>query len=409
MGPTVQVDGSLNTPLYRWPKVAGITLCVLAPIAYALDELGWQGLGRFRILITLLRYLGPTLLLAGGVAALLAALAARMALAARRRDLEVVPAGFALIGRRGRRDYEDGQVAGLGVRSRSAARGTVPSQRGRASIWVDGRDGEERIDLAWEYPDALGDPLADFFGRLLDRAHASASRAIDSGGTISGEGWELSGLGLRRGRSDEVLTFGEIAQAEYHAGELRIWRRGEVEPCFRVPEGSRNDAILRAVVADRTLADQAPVAGPDGLGRVLFERRWGVVDRLGLWLLCGLLAASGLAVSVVMIRLDGPSLLAVVPAAVGLLALLPALMRQVSVFRCHEGAVSRSGLFGVVVLPYEDIGRVVAKEIKDSATIRLTFKPIPGRGRKAVTLHTGQADEGLETIRLYVPGPIEGP
>jgi len=406
MGPTIQVGGSLNSPFYRGPMATGITFCVLAPVAYALEELGWQGFGQFRPIVMLLRFAGPIWLMAGGVSGLALALAARMALVARRRDLEVTPAGFATVDRRGRRDFEDAQVTALGVRSRSAPRGTVDAQRGRGSIWVDGRDGDERLDLAWEYADAEGDPLSGLFGRLLDRLHAGAVRAIDSGGSIAGDGWELSGLGLRPRGWPAPRPFAEIAQAEFHAGELRIWKQGEVEPCFSVAEGSRNDAILQAIAAERVSA-AARDAPCEGLGRVLFERRWSVVDRLGLWLLCGALAALGVFISVVMVRQDGFSPLAVIPATVGLLSLLPAIVREGSVFRCHRGGVARSGLFGRVELPYEDMARVVAKRRDDTGSFQVAFKPIPGRGRRPIRLTLKGTDEGLETLRSLAPGASE--
>ncbi len=411
MGMTVQVGGSRNTPIYQGPITLGVALGLLAPIAYGLDELDWRGFGRFRVIVSVLRFVGPIALVAGSLASLLFALGVRMALNARRRDLEVAPAGFAVVDRRGRREFEDGQVLAVGVRSRSAPPGTVDLQHGRGSLWVDGRDGPERVDLAWEYPGSEGDPLAPLFGRLLDRLHAQAVRAIDTGGTVAGDGWELSRLGLQAGASADLIPFAEMAQAEFHDGELRIWRRGEAEPCFRVDEGAKNAAILQAIAGERRPATPPGpgegVASVPGLGRVLFKRRWSIVDRLGLWLICGMLAALGVGITVVMVRQWGASPLAVIPAAVGVLTLLPALVRQVSVFRCHEGGVSRSGLFGVVELPYEDLGQVVAKAQKDSGLLKVTFRPIPGRGRRAVKLLTRPTDEALETLRRYVPAPIE--
>ena len=49
----------------------------------------------------------------------------------------------------GRREFEDGEVQALAFRSRSAAVGTVSVQRGRASLWVDGREGADQRELDW--------------------------------------------------------------------------------------------------------------------------------------------------------------------------------------------------------------------------------------------------------------------
>src|SRR5438105_4317988 len=106
----VQVAGSLNTPAYRWPLHTGIICCVLAPIAFGLKELGWKGAGRVRGIIAILTFLGPIGLLSIAAVSLIFALAVRQARIARRRDLEDLSTGFALIDRRGRREYRDGEV-----------------------------------------------------------------------------------------------------------------------------------------------------------------------------------------------------------------------------------------------------------------------------------------------------------
>jgi hypothetical protein len=406
----VQVAGSLNTPAYEWPLRAGITLCALAPVSYGLRLARWRGFGRFRGIFAVLRWIGPARFLGLGVVGLLLALAVRRARVARRRDLEIAPGRFALIDRRGRREFEDGEVVSVGFRPRSAPAGTVSTQRGRASLWVDGRDGPDRLDLDWEYPEVGGDPMAGFLGRIADRLHARAVKAIDSGSTVDGQGWELSRSGLQVGEAFEVIPFASIAQAEYHDGKLLIWRSGEVEPAVRVAEGSRNDAILHAILVERIPA-RAKSPGlleptAPGLGRLLFERRPMLTDRVGLWILTVILASSLVGFGWIGIRLGKRPALGAVVVGLGLLSFLPALIRQRAAFRFHERGVVRSGLFGVRELPFEDLAEVGVRALSGQTRFRVAFRPIPGRGRKPVALDLQTTDEAMETLRAYVPGGL---
>ena len=404
----VQVAGSLNTPAYEWPLKTGIALCVLAPISYGLRLARRRRAGRVRGILGLLRFIGPTRFLIGGAVALLFALAVRRARQARRRDLEIAPGRFAMIDRRGRREFEDGEVQALAFRSRSAAVGTVSVQHGRASLWVDGREGADRLELDWEYPDGEPDPLAGFLGRIADRLHARAVKAIDSGLTIEGEGWELSRLGLRVGEAFEVVAFSSIAEAEYHDGYLMIWTTGQVEPSVKIVEGTRNDAILHAILIDRMPAPgregQLTDPSAEGLGRVLFERRPSLSDKVALWGLCLFLAALFAGLTIFATQKGGSILLGIMGSAMACLSIAPALMRQRDRFRFQEHGVVRSGLLGIRELPFDDLAEVRFRPISNQQLLKVHFRPIPGRGRKQVTLYLKPTDEALETIRAYVPG-----
>jgi hypothetical protein len=406
----VQVGGSLNTPAYEWPLKTGIALCVLAPISYGLRLGRWRGLGRLRGLLAILRWIGPWRFLIGAAVALLFALAVRQARQARRRDLEIAPDGFAMIDRRGRREFEDGEVQALAFRSRSAAVGTVAVQRGRASLWVDGREGPDRLELDWEYPDAEPDPLAQFLGRIADLLHARAVKAIDSGLTIEGEGWELSRQGLQVGEAFEIMPFTSIAKAEYHDGYLMIWSTGQVEPSVKFVEGTKNDAILHAILIERIPAprpeDRLADPSTEGLGRVLFERRPSLSDKIALWGLCLLLAGLFTGVAILVTQKGTPILVGVVSVALVCLSFVPALMRQRELFRFREHGVMRSGLFGIQELPFDDLAGVRFQPLSNQQLLKVVFHPIPGRGRKKVSVTLKPTDEALETIRAYVPGEL---
>ncbi len=409
----VQVAGSLNTPSYEWPLKAGITFCVLAPISYGIRLARWRGFGRIRALFAILRWVGPGRFLAAGVVGLVLALAVRQARIARRRDLEIGPGRFAMVDRRGRREYEDGEVEALGFRPRSAPARSVAVQRGRATLWVDGREGPERLGLEWEYPGDQADPLGGFLGRIADRVHARAVKAIDSGSAVSGDGWDLSRSGLQVAGGVEVIPFGSITQAEYHDGRLRVWTSGRVEPVFQVAEGSKNDAILHAILVERmpdpAASGRGARSGAPGLGRLLFERRPSLTDRVGLWLLAVILAFAFAVLAVMVTIMGAPPVVGVMTGALGFLSFLPALTRQRTAFRFHERGVVRSGLFRVRELPFEDLAEIRVRELSGQSLLRFGFRPISGRGRKPVTLDLKPTDEALETLRAYVPDGMVGP
>ena len=403
----VQVAGSLDTPAYRWPLRAGIACCVLSPIALALRRAGRRRWGRFRGIVIILRYLGPVFLLGSGLAGLTFALLIRRILAARRLDVVVEPDGFAMIDRRGRREYADSAVMALGFRSRWDSAVSDSTGRGRASVWVETREGVERLDLAWDHLENGYDPLGHLIRRLADQVHAKAVRAIDSGGVIAGEGWELSRLGLLIGDTFDVLPFDRIAKAEFHDGRLKVWKPGQAGPAFEVSEDSKNVAILHAILIERAPKGRLPDPPDDpsepGLGLVLFERRATLTDRVGLWLLALILASSLSVLGLVLSRLGQPPVVAIGAVGVGFLGFLPALMRQVRIFRFHERGVVGSGLFGTRELPFEDLDQVRVRAATGASMLKIGFEPIADRGRKRVVLLTGLGDDALESIRSYVP------
>jgi hypothetical protein len=403
----VQVAGSLNTPAYRWPLSTGITCCVLAPIAYGLEQLGWKGVGRIRPIIAILTFLGPIGLLSIGVVSLIFALAVRQARIARRRDLEDLSDGFALIDRRGRREYQDGEVEALGFRSRLAAQGSVSTQKGLATLWVVGAEGPEVLVLNWEYPDLAIDPLAGFLNRLAERLCAQSSRLIDSGGTIEGEGWTLSRPGLLVGDAFDIVSFAEVAAVESHDGFLQVWRVGEVEPFFKVAEGSKNEVVLRAILdqrkSKRIARATAPEIAGEGLGRILFERRPKASERFAYWLLALLISTISVGVAGFAIR-SGASILWGAPALLVVVAIfLVALAGQLSRFRFHERGVAKLGLRGIREIPFADLAEVKPTLMSYETLLELTFKPTKGRGLKKVSVLLKPTDAALETIHAFIP------
>ncbi len=127
---------------------------------------------------------------------------------------------------------------------------------------------------------------------------------------------------------------------------------------------------------------------------------------MGLWLLAVILASAFLVLAVILHHLGRPAILSIVAVAVGFLAFLPALMRQVWVFRFHERGVVHSGLFGTRELPFDDLDRVRVKVATGASMFKVVFEPISGRGRQKVVLLTRPGDEALGSISAYVPGKM---
>ena len=86
-----------------------------------------------------------------------------------------------------------------------------------------------------------------------------------------------------------------------------------------------------------------------------------------------------------------------------ILVFLSALSQQRSYFRFHEGGVTRSGLLGVRVIPFEDLAELRTTLMSHDSQLRLIFKPIKGRGRKKIIQVLRPTDAALETIRAYIP------
>jgi hypothetical protein len=188
---------------------------------------------------------------------------------------------------------------------------------------------------------------------------------------------------------------------------LQVWKLGEVEPFFRVAEGSKNEAILHAILEARKPRRVSTVPdvlfSGEGLGRILFERRPSASEKAALWLLGLIVWGITIGVSVFAIQ-KGVSIL--VGAGVSIfviLIFLPALMLQRSYFRFHEGGVSRMDLFGVRVLPFEDLAELKTVLMSNDTQLRLVFRPIKGRGRPKITQDLRPTDAALETVRAYIP------
>jgi hypothetical protein len=259
--------------------------------------------------------------------------------------------------------------------------------------------------LKWEYPDSLADPLGEFFDRIGSRILEKSLRTIDSGGTVEGDGWELSRQGLQTGDAFEILPFHEVAAAEHHDGQLQVWKVGDVEPFFKIAEGSKNEPILQAILnrrkSNRVAIDPGTLSG-EGLGRMLFERRNTAGARVVAWLLA-LFFCAMILIPVAVLISSGYSILFGLGAflLIVVIFLLP-ISTQLYRLRFHERGLARSGLWGIRQLPFEDLAEVKSTLMSYETQLKLVFKPVKGRGLKQIALVLPATDPALETVRTYI-------
>ena len=107
---------------------------------------------------------------------------------------------------------------------------------------------------------------------------------------------------------------------------------------------------------------------------------------MALWGLAVLLTGLFAGLAIFVTQVGTPILIAVLASAMACLSIVPALMRQRDLFRFQEHGVMRSGLFGVRELPFDDLAEVRFRPISNQQLLKVNFRPIPGRGRKKVTL-----------------------
>jgi hypothetical protein len=264
------------------------------------------------------------------------------------------------------------------------------------------------------------DPLDHLIERILEHLYDRAQTALDARESFEGEGWSLHGseLVVLRKRVTDSVPLAELAAAEVFDDELCVWKHGQDEPAARISTRSANAAVLHHLLRERITEPESPQA-PDGgnrLGRILFERRPGRVQRLLLWLLPALAAL--VVVAGVVAGIGGNGVEGVIVAcsiAVGIVCAWLLLLWQTAWLRCHEHGVSRRWLWREQRVTYAAIEsftylavRQYVKGVYSGTTFTLTF--VASTGQRPVKLTYSRtlrnADHELEQLRDRVSGVI---
>jgi hypothetical protein len=267
-------------------------------------------------------------------------------LRSRRTFLEVLDDGFIVQDRRGQRSYRDSQVKAMAYWTKDLFNnGRAAGFKRDCKIWLANESDPVVCDNSFKLGQT--DPVAPFIKRLLELLSAGFSQALEHGLPLEGDGWKLTGTDLTYARG--TLPIDQISAVEDHDGKMGVWRKGEALPAAQFPVSGRNVWLLRNVLTPRLKKDAAV---SEGLGRVLFQRQ----GRL-LWIILVLLVALGFVgggLSVVLTSVREQEIGGVM-ALIGLVIAFFGLVYARVRFRCLEGGVVHSGLFGQRQLMYRDI------------------------------------------------------
>lgn len=259
--------------------------------------------------------------------------------------------GIIVSDRRGRRDCSDEQIVQTAVSTTDGySNAKLVSTIRTFDAWVEERPGGKprRIRLLNTIPLGSTDPLAALIQRLNSRLTDSARRALERGMKVTGDGWSLDGseLVFGSGTGTQAISLDEITALRESDGQFCIWAGSDELPRFRCPVNGGNAWLLASLLNDRLARRPAISDSPaTELGRVIFERRPGILPRFLLW------AALGGMVAII------PSWIAAMRLNVELLWIAPILTTVASpivflatqpyakILRCHELAIS-VGLLG---------------------------------------------------------------
>jgi len=324
--------------------------------------------------------------------------------------------GFEIEDRTGRRVVGDAQVTAASLESkRNLNNGEFSSVSRTFRVWTDDRGDE--IVMENTIPANTVDPLAELIGRVLDGLTQRLEQALDRGGTVVGDGWQLTRGSLTLGRPPKEiqLALSEITAVDPFDDKMCVWRRGQDEACAKLPLSGRNAYLLPALLRPR-IPEQADVGGadsPTGLGRVLFERRPQPALTIFLIAIGGIMSLVG----AIMAATGGIGemwpLLLLIPG--GLILAGAGVALKFSNFRCHERGVWQSSLLGQKLLKYGDIGSFTYSATRHyhngaytGTHLSMHFKPVSPQAGSAIRFSTTVQgdDDDLDELRDVISQAI---
>lgn len=322
-----------------------------------------------------------------------------------RRWLEIRPHGFVLSSRAETCEYDDRDVHALSCTQRpNVVNGKHEGVVRRLHVWLRG----ELRPVVMEncLTDGVADPLQPLIDRLLEAAVERAEETLRAGGAVEGENWRLDGTALYVGH-DAPILLSEISSVDQFGGSLCVWRRGESNPDFKTPLGSRNDVVLLRLLKARMTehSQAAPTESDDhgDLGRLLFQRRKGYIP-------ASILLGIGAIFAAVAFFTPDPIILLLVGgvfAGVGGVMLLS----FGRTFRCHQRGVFVSGLLLRRTLRYADVDafeyeatQIYQNYSYQGTRLSLTFVPAAGSDGRVVSFETmyRAADADLDRLRDFI-------
>jgi nitrate reductase NapE component len=276
-------------------------------------------------------------------------------------------------------------------------------------------DGQVRVfSLETQFPPERADPLGPYVERILDRLAEAAKGVLARGGTLPGDGWQLTAKELKIGESARPL--GGLQSASVLDKHVCVWFGDDERPTLRVKEDGWNAWLLLMLLGERLQNVPSRDKPLEHLGRILYERKATRKEYV---------LASFLSLAVIVFPLLGfldrnldRTTYLILPAisalGVGVLVFWLAYLRS-SVFRCHEGGVYRKTMFKERRLMFRDAiaftyaaTRMYVNGGYAGTQIAFDLEPASGREEEHVVYgaNVKNADEMFETLREHIAGVI---
>jgi hypothetical protein len=304
----------------------------------------------------------------------------------------------------------------------------VPSGAYRkGSLILAEADGMRTIDLDYVVNKGA-DPLGDLFERLFKSLADRTWEHFEAGGNLPGSGWELNREGLsvqpRKGKST-FIPHGELVAISNVDRHVSIWQKDNAYPAVKIPVGDLNALVLHAMLARKLSANPPPSTegtGPDGLGRVIFERdiKVSLVIRvllipLGLILLSLIFVLFEPADKKNPKDREGEIIVGIVAPAIGLILLGFSFNLFASSFRVQELGVSLTKVRSAKILKYNEMESLswhVVRHYHNGAYVGTNFRvqihPIAKKGLSKISFAKtlNGVDEELDNLRDFISQSI---
>jgi len=335
--------------------------------------------------------------------------------AARKAKLDVYERGIVVEqnGRRREMPYE--RMKGLAVEEqRLFANGLFTGTDLGFQFWTTARlDGAPEAVCGGFFPaEGSASDLAERIRAAVVGGVASCFTA--SAAPIEGRSFVYDGRDLRVGQTR--LPVDDLAAVDVFEGKICCWRRGQALPDVKLSPDEPNAMVLTTVLRaklEELTKTRGEAAVVPGLGRILFERRSGLVGQVLAWLF-----GVGLLMPLVVVpiseggRLRGEdfALLAFFGAMGAGLVVLALWLRNWC-FRCHERGVWKRGLRSETELSYGDIEQFTYSATRhfvngayQGTMLNMQFIGAEAAGSPTVdfddTIQGG--DDDLDTLRHHI-------
>jgi hypothetical protein len=306
--------------------------------------------------------------------------------------------------------FRDEQVEGVAIKvaidhSQMNSAKTVRD----VQLWMEGSPQPLQLHTSLE-ADAL-DPLGDLLHRLNKKLIDRQQRTLDKGGTVSGDGWQLTRTTLTMGPPgrEQQFPLTNVASVDVFDNHTCVWRVGEEQAAAKVRYEGRNNYALPALVAPLLPTRQAEtkVVDETSLGRILFERKQNVIAVVVSAIVFMVFTLIGIVAGFESIGLAIAALILIVVVAVlaGFVAL------SMGRLKCHERGVQQTSAFGSRSLRYDQVERFTFSAIRQyvnggytGTTLNLAFDPLPSSGAKRIVYNTSvKGEDGdLDALRDHI-------